>query len=652
MRMTYNNIQPIQSSTTRRLSSRAFPAILIMLVLGLQPAFSQLVESPLSHEGYPLRSGPNLRTKSGDPVSLPFWDDFSSTNPGYPDTLWVNSNSVYISNGIGVDAPTLNVATFDGLDSLGSPYNPNEPSINGFTDKLVSREIKMSAVPVGERGSVYLSFFYQWRGNGEPPDKNDFLRIEFKNDQGIWVEAYTIYGDEIVDPNAFNNLMLPVTGDEFFHDGFQFRLRSYGRMSGPFDTWIVDYVYLNKGRSLATPSFPDRAAASAISKLFGRYYAVPLKHFFADKQIDSVTFDVQNLRGTDFGGASINYRMNAKFYTYMGANPPAVYGKNLIKSRGVKGTSGVMLPYERVTVRLDTLPDPNNPLQFNPDADAIEIQLKMKVISSDSIDPERPNFLPLDFRVNDTTSAKYTLRDYYAYDDGAAEYSVGLTQPGNRLAYRFDMPVDTATLVGFGVYFPYLGGSNSESLDMFIYANEDDHPTINPLYSILSKTITKNTNNEFLYVPLQPPLFINDSVFYIGYKEPVSSKVKVGLDKSNDTGDKMYIYTGSSWIQNTDIQGSLMIRPFFGGGADPVTGLPEESPVTAIHPNPNNGVFYIEGDIDELVIMDIMGRKVQWDVKKEALQNRVAITSHASGMYIVTWANRKGIHQHKILVQP
>jgi hypothetical protein len=173
-----------------------------------------------------------------------------------------------------------------------------------------------------------------------------------------------------------------------------------------------------------------------------------------------------------------------------------------------------MLPNERVSVRLDTLPDPNNLQEFNPDVDEIRIQLKMKVISNDSIDPELPAFLPLDFRVNDTISAWYTMKDYYAYDDGTAEYSAGLAQPGNRLAYQFDVLTDTATLYGFEIYFPYLGGTNSETLDLFVYGNDNGMPTQNPIYSALSRTITKNGNNEFIFIQIEP-LFIQDSTFFM-----------------------------------------------------------------------------------------------------------------------------------------
>lgn len=623
---------------------------LCLVLLATGSGYAQLIEAPLPsvQNDRPIR---NARTQSTTPLSLPFWDDFSTVEPGYPDTLWVNSNSVYISNGLGLNPPTINVAVFDGLDSLGAPYNPNETSAIGFTDKLVSRPLLMTEVPANERETVYLSFFYQWRGYGEPPDKTDYLRVEFRDDQGNWVDVFTINGDEVPDFEGFNTVVLPVHEERWFHDGFQFRFRSHGRMSGPYDTWIVDYILLNKGRDDSTPSFPDRAAASPMSRLFGPYYAVPLTHFFLDNTLDTVTFDVQNMRGSDFGGASINYRVNAKFYHHFGEDPPTVYGKNLIKSRGVKGTSGVMLPYERVTVRLDTLPDANDPLQFDPTADAIDVQLKLKVISSDSIDAERPAFLPLDFRVNDTTSTWYSLRDYYAYDDGIAEYSAGLTQAGNRLAYQFEMRSDTATLAGILIYFPYLGGSNSQSLDLYIYGDDNGQPTQNPIYSMLGRTITKNTQNEFMYLPLQPPLFINDSIFYIGYREPVISGIKVGLDKSNDTGDRIFVLTGGTWQQNADVQGSLMIRPVFGGKADPVTGVPGEERGPDLYPNPNDGTFFLPGAIEHVEIVDVTGRPVAWSLENDGDKTRVILSSPVSGMYLVKWIDAGSVRQRKVLVR-
>jgi hypothetical protein len=644
MKMSDFIINVFLSSFCRRVAG-----ILIPSFFALNCAFAQLIVSPLPKQtiAKPEKSG---RTKNDTPVALPFWDDFSAAPSNFPDTLWVDSNGVSISEGVGINSPSINVATFNGLNAQGNPYNPTDLTANGFTDTLTSRKIKMSEIPTAERSSVYLSFFYQWRGNGEAPDDSDFIRIEFKNSDGTWVIIQTITGEDNEDPTVFNTAMIPVTEEQFFHDEFQFRIRSYGRQSGPYDTWIVDYVYLNKGRNAAELSFPDRSAASTISKLFERHYAVPLKHFFASGKLDSVKFDVQNLRGPTFGGASINYRATAKYYHYTGEDPPTVYSRTLIKSRGVKGETGAMLPNERVRVRLDTLPDPNNIQEFNPDVDEIRIQLKMKVISNDSIDPELPAFLPLDFRVNDTISAWYTMKDYYAYDDGTAEYSAGLAQPGNRLAYQFDVLTDTATLYGFEIYFPYLGGTNSETLDLFVYGNDNGMPTQNPIYSALSRTISKNGNNEFMFIQIEP-LFIQDSTFFIGYREPVSSNIKVGLDKSNDTGDKIFVFVGSSWSQNTDVAGSLMIRPVFGkGSGDVVTDVPEEGENIRLYPNPNRGEFYIEDDIGHLSILDVTGRPVGWEKENMEAGIKVIMTNPSSGIYLVRWSNKTGLYQRKILI--
>src|SRR5690606_4193000 len=199
---------------------------LCLVLLATGSGYAQLIEAPLPsvQNDRPIR---NARTQSTTPLSLPFWDDFSTVEPGYPDTLWVNSNSVYISNGLGLNPPTINVAVFDGLDSLGAPYNPNETSAIGFTDKLVSRPLLMTEVPANERETVYLSFFYQWRGYGEPPDKTDYLRVEFRDDQGNWVDVFTINGDEVPDFEGFNTVVLPVHEERWFHDGFQFRFRSH-----------------------------------------------------------------------------------------------------------------------------------------------------------------------------------------------------------------------------------------------------------------------------------------------------------------------------------------------------------------------------------------------------------------------------------------
>ena len=193
------------------------------------------------------------RTKQSPPLTLPFFDDFSKPlNDTYADTaLWESSYSIRVNDGMAIKPPTINVATFDGLDSSGMAYNPNEVLLTGYTDQLISRTIDLSEnqVSLSQRSTVYLSFFYQWQGNVEAPDEKDFLELGFKTaDVNSWQTVMTIYPNGDNDPTVFYDTIIQVTGDLFFHDAFQFRIRSFGRLSGPYDTWHVDYVYLNKNR--------------------------------------------------------------------------------------------------------------------------------------------------------------------------------------------------------------------------------------------------------------------------------------------------------------------------------------------------------------------------------------------------------------------
>src|SRR5690606_19922032 len=125
------------------------------------------------------------------PLSLPFFDDFSKpVLTIYPDTnKWENGYSVWVNDGMAIRPPTINVATFDGLDSSGRAYNPNDILLTGYADNLTSHPIDLSeaALPVGERASVFISFFYQWYGHTEAPDDKDFLELDFKTaDENGW----------------------------------------------------------------------------------------------------------------------------------------------------------------------------------------------------------------------------------------------------------------------------------------------------------------------------------------------------------------------------------------------------------------------------------------------------------------------------------
>jgi len=91
---------------------------------------------------------------------------------------------------------------------------------------------------------------------------------------GIWLSVWEKKGGETLDRTRFfqeNIAILP----EWQHANFQFRFFSNGRQSGPFDSWLLDYVYLNTRRSATDLSYPDRALTLPTTVRLGDYGAYP-----------------------------------------------------------------------------------------------------------------------------------------------------------------------------------------------------------------------------------------------------------------------------------------------------------------------------------------------------------------------------------------
>jgi len=649
-----------------------FLLVLAVLLLNNTGVFAQFIRFPHPHQ--PVKKNfsfkqeaPSARSKEIVPKSLPFWDDFSFTSvndttdtlSNYPvDSLWVNNGTVWINNGMAINPPSVNVATFDGLDINFLPYSEQVLS-NGLRDSLVSQAIKLGTaeVSVGERNSVYLSFFYQWQGNGEAPDAADYLQVEFRNNLGQWEEVMTIYPRASFNRTEFYDTLIKVDGDRFFHDLFQFRFQNYGRLSGPYDTWNIDYVYLNKNRNVNDIDFPDQAIASPLTGLFERYQSIPYLHFKNSNALTSPTFDVYNILNefTDLSyltqGTFRNYIggiLSEKFYANLGGTDTSAINDN---------GSGIIFPLERRTVTLEYIPDAGETEQFNPAADSVILTLKVKLFTGDTFDPKTGdfandydlNYVPIDFRANDTLSASYVLNDYYAYDDGVAEYAAGLTQPGNRAAVLFEMlTTDADTLVGIDIYVPDYGLSSNLTADFYVYADEDGKPgTI--LYAIPSFSVQRKGLNAFQRIKIPEP-FLVKTKFYIGWKAPVGGVLKVGLDLSHDSQDKIFVNTNGIWVQDADVSGSLMIRPVFGSG-DIVTGVEEKESEIVIYPNPSTGEFFIRGNFDDLQILNVTGLSIPFEMYESGPDQKVRLKDVASGLYILRIRQDNKIRTEKVIVK-
>lgn len=613
------------------------------------------------------QSSSSTRTKELIPKSLPFWDDFSFTPvddtanalSNYPvDTLWVNNYTIWINNGMGIQPPSINVATFDGLDSAFQAYS-DETLTNGLRDSLVSQAIKLGEpeVSVAERNNVYLSFFYQWQGNGEAPDPSDYLRVEFKNDAGTWETVMTILPKSSFIRTEFYDTLIKVDGDRFFHNTFQFRFKNYGRQSGPYDTWNIDYVYLNKNRNVSDTDFPDQAISTTLTSLFNKYVSIPYHHFLNTNSVTAPTFDVSNNLNeyTD-----LTYLTEGTFRNYINDTFTDTFVGNL----GINDTSainidgsGIIFPLEKRKVTLEYLPDATNNSQFDPTADSVRIKLKVKLFTGDTFDPKTNeyandydlNYIPIDFRANDTINTYYYLKNYYAYDDGIAEYAAGLTQAGNRGAVLFEMLTDAVdTVVGIDFYAPDYGLASNLTVDFYVYKDEDGTPG-DIIYSIPSFSVQRKGLNTFQRIDIVEPFLVEDR-FYVGWKAPVGGSLKIGLDVSNDSGDKIFVNTNGTWVQNTDVSGSLMIRPVF-GSADIITGIPGSEHDVGVFPNPASGQFYIRGNFDSLNIITLTGQTVPYKMEDQGLDKKILLDNVASGLYILKIQNANTLITEKIFIK-
>ena len=151
-----------------------------MMALGLvaSPTIAQEILTPfITTEKAPIRKG------VAEARFLPFFDDFSHSNI-YPDSTKWTDNNVLVNDGFPLCPPNRNGATFDVLDANGRVYDYSIS--NAFVaEYLTSVRIRLDSIMKPEpraltpADSVYLSFYYQPQGNGNTPESQDSLVLQF-----------------------------------------------------------------------------------------------------------------------------------------------------------------------------------------------------------------------------------------------------------------------------------------------------------------------------------------------------------------------------------------------------------------------------------------------------------------------------------------
>lgn len=600
-------------------------ACLLILTIGLVlESHAQIVEfSPIHRVKSPKSS--HLSQKGNriqETNTVPFWDDFSQGL----DTLAWDLSGVSYTETIGIDPPSIGQVLFNGVNAIGEPYSLSQADI-GVTDILTSKPFDLSDQ---SSNSLYLSFFWQAGGKAEFPDSKDQFSLQFLNSDGSWVTVWLRVGGVEEDRTKFTQNIIRVTPD-YQHDSFQFRFVADGRQVGPFDSWILDYVYLNYNRSESDLNYKDRSLTQVNQVSLGDYGAYPYELFENNQNelwtpVQNQFYNLENrFRAMEYSilikdtltNSSISINQNTPFNPV----PNSKERRNFVSNE------------------FDEAPVPTGEsiLEFSTSLTTGDDRY-FELEGSDTT-----FFSEVDFRINDTVKSYFPLQDYFAYDHGSADYAAGINQKSGMLAVKYDTPVEVF-IEGISINFTNANQAN-QAIDIMVWKDLEQ----GPIFIRQDLIPIKEAGEEFLYYSLDTNIRVNGE-FYIGYAQFTNDFIHVGLDKSNDQGDKLFYNVVGAWVQNEEVKGSMMIRPHislsqpFEESITPEAGL-------KIYPNPVETFLNLEGSFSEFRIFDSFGREIFLQRETSQEGEIINFTGQRPGIYLINVISEAGSQSIRILVR-
>ncbi len=299
--------------------------------------------------------------------------------------------------------------------------------------------------------NIWLSFFYQAGGLGDPPEEKDSLTLQFlAPDENKW---YSVWKTDSISEQRFTPVIIKVDDSRFLKNGFQFRFVNYASLSpnlndpslaGNCDIWNIDYVLLDKNRNASDTIFKDVAFRLPIRSLLKSHESMPWRQF---KEIE-----LQEMRSS----IPIHYRNND------------IIVRNVTRNFEIwdvyKNTEADAFSAGATNIDPLTNVDYNANLIYtfqsqNEDTALFRITCSLK---TDEFDPKS----------NDTTVYYQVFNNYIAFDDGSAEGGYGINGLGSRnamVACRFDSYIpDTIRAIRICFNDSYLE-SNKRAFDLIVW---------------------------------------------------------------------------------------------------------------------------------------------------------------------------------------
>jgi hypothetical protein len=542
--------------------------------------------------------------------------------------LWMD-NYAYINSTFPLNPPTIGVATLDGLNEFGLPYNKSSVLAYGVADYLTSRPLDLGSL--NNADSIYLSFFYEPKGLGDFPNAQDSLILEFKDNKDQWRRVWGTggYTTEAEMLNTFKQILIkfpfPVfpTDPLYFYKGFQFRFKNYASLTGNNDHWHIDYVRLDKNRNAEDTLIKDVSFVYPMPSILKEYSLMPPDHFHPDSSIIDTLTIYNNYLGSPFQNDYCIGADNAGINTFITC-PIYNTSVNQIFKRALK--------------------DFNIPKQIG-DSTSVKIFAYTKTQA--------------DIASNDTLVGYQVFSNLLAYDDGSAEKGYGLQGNGlKKLAYEFNF-IKKDTLSGIRIHYTNI---DENVKDLIFNINVWDSISLNNAYDrLLAEIVNRKPTyidpvNSFIYYKLDTPLILSGK-FYIGFTQTDLRNLQIGYDVNSTKGkDKIFIYSSGAWKKSSvTMPGSPMIQAIVDGNCkNCLTSAEVKKATTAtsfsIYPNPTQGLLHISTDSREPYHVTIFSMKSA-SIHSSIYSNNqtLDISDLESGIYIVQFTTKQQHSYHKII---
>ena len=633
-----------------RLNMKSF-LTLVLLSIGCL-SMAQEMELPLLFSAEKAKQFQRERSflpkenRGNGTLQIPFFDDFSTyslptDDPEIPDDLrrW-EDDFAHINQTMAILPPTIGVATLDGLDETGYPYQFSQDSY-GLADELTSRPIDLGGLTA--ENSVYLHFRYQCGGFGNAPNEQDSLIVEFLAPGGgedAWFPVWSTPGDLASD--EFLEAFIPVDDVLFLQDGFKFRFKNYSTLSGNLDHWNIDYVFLNNNIDPENFDVVEIAFVYPPLTLLNNYVSMPWSHFIVDPEthmLDQTATTSRNLSATQADNISSGFKVD-----YEGDVQDFPNGFQTV----------IVSPFEIFDVPYFVNDgDVENFVYDTSVNDTCAIfDVTFYENSIGLLEGEKLGVLD-----NDSIGFQQTFTNYYALDDGSAERAYALNETGGKVAMRFDVEIED-TLLGLFIHFtPFQNDVSNETFLLRAWTNDGGQPgaEIGENFNFHSPQYYNDGYNIFSYYEYDEPLVVSGNTF-VGFIQNSDARLNVGLDKNtNNNASRLYyqLGLGAAW-QASGIQGTVMIRPVFSSGKSFVwNGIEEAASALNVYPNPVQDQFTIQSDgrIEGVEVYNMFGQLMHQESGNGLSLVKIDASIWAEGSYILVVDTAEGVIRKKLIKQ-